>query len=516
MTRRATPAGLLLALLAGCASWEATRDQLVLPINALVHQRYPRALVAGDDDALRAMHTAESVTDPLALLARFARVDQASCIIDDSLPPEDGQVRLTCRLLVHGVDAAQAPLSLERDVTLVVAQVDGAWRIVAREVEAEREVRRRTPRFSEQAAARGIDFVPRSRGTVNRVGEPQLVYLGSGAAPADLDGDGLEELLLIGGDQLTLLHNDGGTFRDVTAAWGLTAPTTGDCRCAAWADVDNDGDLDLFVGMLYADDVLYRNDGGRFTALPPERSGLRPTEHTTGATFVDVDRDGWVDLYVASSVDLNLRYPEPIIAADNAEPNRLYRNRGDGTFEDVTEQAGVGDTGWSWACMSLDLDLDGWPDLFVSNDFGPDVLYRNRGDGTFADVSADAGLVLRGSSMSADTGDANGDGYPDIVVSGMNSNSRWITRQPGFPAPAPAPIAWLFREHVLDVVREMFHGNRLYLNQGDGTFVDSSEASGIRASGWGWGAVFADVDNDGREDVYSVNGFLTGADPDDL
>jgi hypothetical protein len=182
----------------------------------------------------------------------------------------------------------------------------------------------------------------------------------------------------------------------------------------------------------------------------------------------------------------------------------------------VTDRAGVGDSGWALACTTADYDSDGDVDLFVANDFGKNVLYRNRGDGSFDDVTEEAGIGIRASHMGASFGDVDGDGHPDLFVTAMASNSAWIVDQPGFPAPAPFPIGFLFRGAVLEALKEMLGGNRLFMSRGDGTFTEVSTLSGTRHSGWAWGGVFFDYDNDGRLDIYVPNGLVTGEDSADL
>jgi hypothetical protein len=381
-----------------------------------------------------------------------------------------------------------------------------------REVEADG-----APRFEEEAGTRGLVFANRSRGVTDREGVPRIYHPGTGLSARDVDGDGLEDLLLVGGGDLRLFHNKGGRFRDETAARGIVTPPQGECRCGIFGDVDGDGDPDLFVAVVEGDDLLFLNDGdGRFEQVPLAERGLSSTRQATGACFADFDRDGDLDLFVACGMNLMQVEPDPIYDAKNGTANRYYRNLGGGRFEDATEEAGVGDPGWALACTTADVDQDGDTDLFVANDFGRDMLYRNRGDGTFEDASDEAGLTYRTSSMSADFGDLNGDGLPDLLVSGMGSNSRWIVRMPGFPARGPFPISLLLRTQILDTMWEMLHGNRFFLSQPSGVYAEASAARGIHDQEWAWGSVWFDVDNDGDLDCYGVNGFWSGDEPDDL
>ncbi|HVR73657.1 MAG TPA: VCBS repeat-containing protein, partial [Planctomycetota bacterium] len=225
---------------------------------------------------------------------------------------------------------------------------------------------------------------------------------------------------------------------------------------------------------------------------------------------------GHLDLYIVNGSNLFRRHPEPIYNALNAVPNALYVSNGDGTFTDRTREAGVGHSGWGLAVTTADYDLDGDTDIFVGNDVGFDVLYRNRGDGTFDDVTQEAGIIYRGSTMSAAWGDLDGDGYPDLFAPAMDSNSRWMTRQPGFPSPAPWFVNLFLRSIVLDILNEMLYGNRLYMNNRDGTFREVADSARVRRNGWAWSGIFLDYDNDGDQDIFCCNGFVSGPERKDL
>jgi hypothetical protein len=345
----------------------------------------------------------------------------------------------------------------------------------------------------------------------------QSYSAGSGLAVGDYNDDGLEDVYLVSGRGGALYKNQGdGTFADVTEASLLTKPFEGEGRSAAFADYDGDGHTDLFVALLDAPNRLYRNRGDNTFEDVAARAGLKPTNETVGIAFADYNRDGHLDLYLVNGGNLLRKHPEPIYNALNATPNVLYISNGDGTFSDRTEEAGVGHTGWGLAVSTADYDLDGDTDIFVGNDVGLSVLYRNRGDGTFENVTDAAGIIYRGSTMSAAWGDVNNDGYPDLFASAMDSNSRWMIDQPGFPAPAEWYVNLFIRPVVISILKEMLYGNRFYLNQGDGTFREVAEATGLRRNGWGWSGCFLDYNQDGRLDIYNVNGFISGEKPDDL
>jgi hypothetical protein len=214
--------------------------------------------------------------------------------------------------------------------------------------------------------------------------------------------------------------------------------------------------------------------------------------------------------------------PRPNYAATNGVPSTLLRNNRDGTFTDVTRRARVGNTGWGMAAAWGDYDGDGWPDLYVANEFGGNVLYHNEGDGTFTERAAAAGVVDGGAGMGVAWGDVDGDGRLDLYVSNMHANSAWALFHPDFAAPIP----WRYRllglftsevQHRSDeIIDRLTRGSTLYHNNGDGTFTDVSDAAGVRDAQWGWAVEFLDYDNDGHLDLYSANGFITGPLLDDV
>jgi len=205
-------------------------------------------------------------------------------------------------------------------------------------------------------------------------------------------------------------------------------------------------------------------------------------------------------------------YVEPFNQFLHQSLARAWKSRD----RDATKLSGTGHPAWALAVSASDYDLDGDVDIFVGNDVGWNVLLRNRGDATFEKVTVDAGIVYRGTSMSASWGDVNGDGYPDLFVAAMDSNSSWMLDQPAFPSPAPWILNLFLRWHVLDILGEMLYGNRLYLSNGDGTFREEAGPRGVRQNGWAWSSLLVDFDNDADLDVYSVNGFISGEREDDL
>ena len=231
-----------------------------------------------------------------------------------------------------------------------------------------------------------------------------------------------------------------------------------------------------------------------------KRARVGHTGWDLAGAWGDYDGDGWPDLYLANEF------------AGNA----LYHNNHDGSFTEVTKEAGVADYGWGLAGAWGDYNGDGRPDILVGNEFGTKSLYRNNGDGTFTDVARAAGTLDRGAAMGVAWGDVDNDGDLDLYVSNMYANSRWALLHPEFPPPVPWYLGWAPRERVDRIIDELTRGSTLLRNNGDGTFTDVSDAAGVRDAQWGWGAEFVDYDNDGWQDIFASNGFITGPNPDDL
>jgi hypothetical protein len=329
---------------------------------------------------------------------------------------------------------------------------------------------------------------------------------GGGIALFDCDNDGKLDIALVtdstidrylaGGDPMvTLYHQDGNAanlhFTDVTTAAGLNVRGWG--MAVAVGDFDNDGLPDLYV-TGFGHNVLYRNTGAcRFEDVT-ERAGVRMNGFSTGAAWADYDGDGLLDLFVARYVHVDLHHlpafdikgavdsTQIIQAPDKleGETDVLFRNRGDGTFEDVSVKAGVSDPaklhgmGVVWA----DYDNDGWPDLFVTNDSGPNYLYHNLGNGTFEDVGAASGAAYGSNgeiygNMAGDFGDFNRDGQLDLAVTRYSKQ--------------PASLYENDKSIFTDAAAE------LGLTQNTKTFVK-------------WGTGFGDFDNDGWPDLLIANG----------
>jgi hypothetical protein len=335
-----------------------------------------------------------------------------------------------------------------------------------------------------------------------------LETTGCGAAVLDVDNDGYLDIFLVNGSVLEgfpkgneptnhLYRNRrDGTFEDITDKAGLKASGWGQGACAA--DYDNDGFDDLFV-TYWGQNRLYRNNGNATFTEVTAKAGLTDTRRRWGAgcAFVDYDRDGRLDLFAANYIDLDLatapvpssglcRYKGvPVACGPPGLPggrNVLYRNKGDGTFEDVSEPSGVlrANGTYGLGVSTLDFDADGWPDIYVANDSNPSALYRNNRDGTFTDIGVAAGCAY------------SQDGKPQA---GMG-----------------IAVGDYDRSGTLDLFKTNFAGDTstLYSNNGEGLCEDRTFAGGIGLNTrWlGWGVGFVDFENDGWLDLFLVNGHV--------
>ncbi len=338
------------------------------------------------------------------------------------------------------------------------------------------------------------------------------VYGHHGISVGDADGDGLEDFYVAmpgGLPNLMYRARGDGTFEDVTRRCGADA--LDDTSQALFADLDNDGDQDLFL-VTGEGAVVLTNDGGgsygeKTDAFPRTALG---TSTPLAVAMADYDLDGDVDVYIASYVfwrgstgSVGSSLPIPYHEAHNGAPNVLLRNRGDATFEDVTAASGLdrGNRRFSFAVSWADYDDDGFPDLYVANDFGSNNLYRNTGDGTFVDVAAQAGVRDEGPGMSVVWNDYDNDGDLDLYVGNMFSAAgRRITGTGDYRREAP---------QLRDVLRRHARGNSLFRNRGDGQFDDVSVPGLAFFGRWSWSADFIDLNLDGHDDIYVQNGFVT-------
>ncbi len=335
------------------------------------------------------------------------------------------------------------------------------------------------------------------------------VYGNQGIAVGDIDGDGVDEIYVCqpGGlpNRLYKLRPDG-TAEDITKRAGLAI--LDDTTCALFADFRNKGTQDLVV-LRAQGPLLFLNQGdGTFREQPGAfRFATKAQGSFTGMAAADYDRDGRLDLYLCCYVyfqsEDQYQFPAPYPDAKNGPPNFLFRNvsTGDGlTFEDVTAVSGINQNNdrFSFAPAWCDSNGDGWPDLYVANDFGRNNFYRNRG-GKFSDAAAEAGVEDMGPGMSASWFDYDGDGKLDLYVSNMwTAAGQRVVKDPAFhPASNQAEA---FRRHT--------KGNSLYRNRGDGTFEERPQ-EGVEMGRWAWSSGGFDLNLDGTPEILVCTGMVT-------
>ncbi len=333
-----------------------------------------------------------------------------------------------------------------------------------------------------------------------------LSTTGGGVALFDYDNDGWLDIFLVNGWGLRgfpkgqepthrlYRNNHQGTFTDVTEKAGLVRHGWGQGACVG--DYDNDGFLDLFV-TAYGQNALYHNNGdGTFTDVTRQAGLLQPEEQwNSGAAFLDYNRDGNLDLFVSHYVGykygLTLYDSNPSLVGEQSPVlygvaglektrNTLYGNNGDGTFTDVSKEAGLlkAEPAYGFTPLVADFDNDGWPDIYVADDSTPSLLFRNNHDGTFSETGLLAGVAFDANGrpqagMGADAGDYDGDGLLDIIKTNFSDETP-----------------------------------TLYHNEGRGFFSDVTFQAGLAslASSVKWGTAFLDLDNDGLPDIFIVSG----------
>ena len=337
-------------------------------------------------------------------------------------------------------------------------------------------------------------------------------HMPPGAAVLDYDADGREDLFVPGGDGNRLYRNMGSdprggsdpSFEEVAKKAGVLGQK-GEGIGALAFDYDEDGDQDLYVTYLFAPNLLYSNRGNGTFEEVGARAGVALNDYSTSAAALDYDRDGDADLYV-----LVYGPPDrgPNVAANNAPPNHLFRNDGNGRFTDVSKESGTDDTRWGLALQAADLDGDLWPDLYVANDFGVNNYFRNNRNGTFTDVAGRAGVKDAGFGMGVTVDDYDGDGRFDFYVSNYSFPLNWFLRDSRYPMPG-FPYS-LFRPLVWRRLKAMSRGSSLFRPASGGRFERTSDEADVWDTSWSWGSVFVDGDLDGRADLFVVNGMVTG------
>src|SRR5437773_3322487 len=350
-----------------------------------------------------------------------------------------------------------------------------------------------------------------------------FVYNGGGVAVGDIDNDGLPDIFFTGNMVSSRLYLNKGDlrFEDITDRAGVATDrwATG----ASMVDVNNDGYLDIYVSVSGPQsraaekraNLLFLNNGNRTFTEVAARYGIADTGLTTQAAFFDYNRDGRLDLYLLENSPEDFargeteRHPAALRSKSPSGWDQLYRNNGDGTFSNVSREAGIlTEVGYGLGVAVADVNGDGWPDLYVSNDItSNDVRYVNNGNGTFTDKAAAWIKHASFAGMGVDIADFNNDGRPDILqVDMMPPDLSARKRMSGF----------LEYESLRDLLTRGFRidydVNSLQLNNGvtkDGEVVFSEIArlAGVAYTDWSWSALFADFDNDGSKDIFITTGY---------
>jgi len=282
---------------------------------------------------------------------------------------------------------------------------------------------------------------------------PQAVGAYLGVSVGDYDNDGDDDVYFSSQSSSNLLYENvgEGKFKDVTSTAGLATVRGG--YSAVWGDIDNDGDLDLFAGFFGRDNRFYVNNGDKTFREIAASAGVKLNVNTLHCLMADIDNDGFLDIYLTV----------------NNQGNRLYRNNGNLTFTEVTQESGAAYNGRAMGAGFFDYDKDGDVDLYLVHDYGQaNHLFQNDGRGRFTNVAAQAGVDFAGDGMGVDFGDYDNDGWLDMYITN-------------------------------------YHKSILYRNNGNGTFTDLTSAAQLPGVGMSWGCNFIDCDNDGWLDIFIAN-----------
>jgi hypothetical protein len=376
-------------------------------------------------------------------------------------------------------------------------------RTLIQEALGKEEALRRYGFFLEESAKKcGIDFKHESPDLDPKLQHiaPLIAAMNASVSVIDFDGDGLLDIYVvtskIGGKNRLYRNKGDGTFEDVAEKLGvadLNQPGTGVCTGAIWADYDNDGYPDLLV-YKWGKPELFHNEKGKGFKNVTDGSGLPAWVNANSACWLDYNRDGKPDLFIAGywpdDVDLwdlktTKMMPNSFEYAENGGRKYLLRNRGDGTFEDVTEKVGIKSNRWTLGVVAADLCGTGYPDLVLANDYGISEFWANKNGERFEEVGAKVGIGEKPKSgMNASLGDLLNKGELEIYVSNIT--------EPG----------------------NLMQGNNLWIPSGKTTdglprYMNQAGVLGIERGGWSWGAKFGDLNNDGRLDMYLTNGLIS-------
>ncbi|MEO5976088.1 MAG: VCBS repeat-containing protein [Chryseolinea sp.] len=349
----------------------------------------------------------------------------------------------------------------------------------------------------------------------------EYIYNGGGVGVADFNNDGMSDLFFTGNMVSSRLYLNRGDFHfdDITDQSKVL--TSRWCTGVSIVDIDQDGWMDIYVSTASPDigkstpNLLFRNKGLDVKGIPvfeeiAAKVGLDDLSYSTQAAFLDYDRDGDLDMYLLTNALENYTRNSPIGQHTNGtgkSVDKLFRNEGmiDGLprFTDVSAAAGILTEGWGLGIVVNDINVDGYPDIYVANDFlSNDHMYINNGDGTFTNNIAAAMKHQEYNGMGTDIGDINNDGLQDILVVDMmpedNLRQKTMFAATGYDK---------FQKNVQMHYQPQYVRNVLQLNNGNGTYSDIGYMAGVYATDWSWSALFGDMDNDGLQDIIITNGY---------
>lgn len=463
--------------------------------------------------ALRQITREEFMRDWQLFLSHFSEIEDArfkvkAANFDDSanavnsgdtvkvVPGSTGSARVAFYVIGRNTEGKR---EWARGVANIVARFaeKGRWQFETFTLESLDSMVAAADLFSEVSKPAGLSAVLPPYGSTGNTG-----FVWHGAAAADFNNDGWIDLFVTGPDRNYLYLNDGhGHFRDVSEETGVKYLATGVAPLAL--DYDNDGDTDIFISSATGTQILLQNrlkETGKleFRDVSNE-SGVAVPAVGFSAVAGDVNNDGLPDIYVTSYNRYGQVAPDSWFRATNGTPSLLFINQGDGTFREEAAKWGVANNRWGYAASFVDINNDGRLDLLVANDFGEKALYINKGD-HFVDEARERGVLDPGNGMGVAVGDYNNDGLLDIFFTNMSSTAgnRILSRL--FPNSSPKD----------NVLKKLAAGNNLYVNTGNGYFRDVTADVGGLSAGWAWGGGFVDFDNDGWEDLYTPNGFISG------
>lgn len=410
----------------------------------------------------------------------------------------------------------ESPQGTVRQGTLDVPSPDVGAETLAARAKAQEEGRSRLRsftgfRFTDRQPESGINFMHQIVDDAGKTYKAAHYDHGNGLAVADIDGDGRYDLFFSNqlGESQLWRNLGGGRFDNVTRSAGLALPGRIGVS-ASFADLDNDGDQDLYLTTVRGGNVLYENDGkGRFKDIS-KGSALDYVGHSSSAVFFDYDRDGRLDCFLVNvgkyTTEVKGRGGYFVAYEDafsghlfpaRTETSVLYRNLGGNRFADVSAEVGLVDGSWSGDATVADFNRDGWPDLYVLNMQGDDHYYENVGGKVFVDKSTQLFPRTPWGAMGVKAFDYDNDGDQDLLITDMHSDMfENVGPERETVKSNPAKVAAAF----LQGPENNLFGNAFYENQGNGTFRERSDALGLE-NYWPWGVSVDDVNADGFEDV---------------